>query len=89
MPAKKSAKKSSNKRELITPNKGDSRYVKRGSGGQFKESDDVGRSQKQDRAQKAKKTVKSGFGNQGDQKKSSARKSSAKKSGATRRSSKR
>ena len=66
MPAKKS---SSAKRELITPKKGDSRYVKRSAGGQFKESDDVGRSQKKDRATKAKTKVKSGFGDQGDQKK--------------------
>ncbi len=79
MPAKKSAKQSSNKRDLVTPHKGDSRYVKRASGGQFKQSDDVGKSLKQDRAKKAKKTVKSGFGDQGDQKKRSAKKNAAKK----------
>jgi hypothetical protein len=43
--------------------------VKRTSGGQFKESDDVGRSLKKDREKNAKKTVKSGYGDQGDQKK--------------------
>jgi hypothetical protein len=31
-------------RELIEPHKGDKRYVRRAKGGQFKESDDVGRS---------------------------------------------
>lgn len=67
-------KKSSGKRELIKP-KGDARYVKRSSGGQFKESDDVGRSLKKDREKKAKKTVKSGYGDQGDQKKRARKKS--------------
>lgn len=57
------------KRELITPNEGDSRYVRRDDQGRFKESVDVGRSQKQDRAKKAETTVKSGQGDRGDQKK--------------------
>jgi len=56
------------KRELITPNEGDSRYVRRDEEGRFKEQDDVGRSQKQDKAKKAKATVKSGQGDKGDQK---------------------
>jgi hypothetical protein len=56
------------KRELITPNEGDSRYVRRDGEGQFKEQDDVGRSQKQDKARKAETTVKSGQGDKGDQK---------------------
>jgi hypothetical protein len=56
------------KRELITPNEGDSRYVRRDEEGKFKEQDDVGRSQKQDRARKAETTVKSGQGDKGDQK---------------------
>ena len=73
--AKKSAQRSSSKRELITPHKGDSRYMKRGPGGQFKESDDVGKSLKQDRARKAKTVVKSGYGDQGDQKKRSPKSS--------------
>ncbi|MEN1939703.1 hypothetical protein WCE41_02645 [Luteimonas sp. MJ246] len=58
------------KRELITPNEGDSRYVRRDEAGQFKEQDDVGRSQKQDKAKKAKATVTSGQGDKGDQKRS-------------------
>lgn len=57
----------SSKRELITPN-GDARYIRRDEKGRIKESDDVGRSQKQDRARQAKTTVKSGQGDRGDQK---------------------
>lgn len=56
------------KRELITPHEGDSRYVRRDEEGRFKESDDVGRSLKQDRAKQAKTTVKPGQGDRGDQK---------------------
>ena len=56
------------KRELITPNEGDSRYVRRDEDGQFKEQDDVGKSLKQDRAKEAETTVKSGQGDRGDQK---------------------
>ena len=62
-------KRGSNKRELITPTKGDSRYAKRRGDGTFKEMDDVGRSQKADKRSKSKKTVKPGYGDQGDQRK--------------------
>jgi hypothetical protein len=41
------------KRELIEPNEGDKRYVRRDEKGRFKESDDVGRSLTQDRRQHA------------------------------------
>lgn len=65
--AKKSgARKVSSKRELITPHKGDSRYIRRDAKGRIKESDDVGRSLKQDRARKARTKVKSGQGDKGD-----------------------
>ena len=47
----------------------DKRYVRRDEKGQFKESDDVGRSLSQDIRRKAKTTVKSGQGDRGDQKK--------------------
>lgn len=57
------------KRERITPNEGDSRYVRRDDKGQFDEQVDVGKSLKQDRAKQAKTTVKSGQGDRGDQKK--------------------
>ena len=67
---KAGAKKSTNtKRTRITPHKGDSRFIRRDAKGRIKESDDVGKSLKQDRQKKAKKTVKSGQGDKGDQKK--------------------
>ena len=63
---KRNAKnKSSLKRELISPN-GDARYVRRDKEGQFKESDDAGRSQKVDRLKKAKRVTSSGEGDKGD-----------------------
>lgn len=62
-----SGSSSGSKRELIEP-KGDKRYVRRDDDGKFKESDDVGRSLSQDVKKKAKKTVPSGQGDRGDQK---------------------
>jgi hypothetical protein len=57
-------------RELIEPNKGDKRYVRRDDKGQFTESqDDVGRSLAQDQKQAAKTEVNKGQGDRGDQKK--------------------
>jgi hypothetical protein len=53
------------KRELIDTGT-DKRYVRRGARGQFKESDDVGRSLRTDPRTKAKKSVKSGQGDKGD-----------------------
>jgi len=53
-------------RETIEPNKGDKRYVRRDEQGQFKESDDVGKSLAADRRQPAKTKVKSGQGDHGD-----------------------
>ena len=55
------------KRELIDTGT-DKRYVRRGKQGQFKESDDVGRSLAADRRTKAKTVGKSGQGDRGDQK---------------------
>jgi len=46
----------------------DKRYVRRNEKGQFKESDDVGRSLSQDVRRKAKRVVKPGYGDKGDQK---------------------
>jgi hypothetical protein len=57
------------KRELIDTGS-DKRFVRRDKQGQFKESDDVGRSLGKDVRQKAKTTVKPGQGDRGDQKKS-------------------
>ena len=62
--AKKSAK---SHRELIDTGT-DKRFVRRDENGQFKESDDVGRSLARDRQQKAKTKVPSGQGDRGDQK---------------------
>jgi hypothetical protein len=60
-------KKKSAKRELIDTGR-DKRYVRRDEEGQFKESDDVGRSLSQDRKRKAKKSAKPGQGDKGDRK---------------------
>jgi hypothetical protein len=54
------------KRELVEPHKGDKRYVRRNPQGEFKESDDVGRSLAADRRTKAKNVVKSGQDDKGD-----------------------
>ena len=55
------------KRELIDTGT-DKRYVRRDAKGQFKESDDVGRSLSADPRRKAKTAVKSGQGVRGDRK---------------------
>jgi hypothetical protein len=62
---KKGKKRSAAKRELIAP-RGDKRFVRRGKGGEFKESDNVSRSLSADRRRKAKKKAKSGQGDRGD-----------------------
>lgn len=54
-------------RELIDTGT-DKRYVRRDKKGQFKESDDVGRSLSADRRRKAKTTAKKGEGDKGDRK---------------------
>ena len=63
-------RRSSSKRELINTGT-DKRFVRRGASGQFKESDDVGRSLSQDRRRKAKTQSKSGQGDRGDRKRTS------------------
>ena len=55
-------------RELIDTGT-DKRYVRRDEQGQFKESDDVGRSLSQDVKKSAKTEVRSGQGDRGDRKK--------------------
>ena len=59
-------KKREDKRELIDTGT-DKRFVRRDDQGQFKESDDVGRSLAQDVRQSAKTKVKPGQGDRGDQ----------------------
>ena len=67
MPRKAAAKprKAAAKRELINTGR-DKRYVRRDPKGQFKESDDVGKSLSQDRRQHAKTKSKPGQGDRGD-----------------------
>ena len=59
------------KRELIEPNEGDKRFVRRDEEGKFKESDDVGRSLSQDQKRDAKTESEPGQGDRGDRKASS------------------
>jgi len=59
-------KQHSSDRELINTGQ-DKRYVRRDEGGRFEESDDVGRSLAQDVRRKAKKEVRAGQGDRGDQ----------------------
>ena len=68
MPTK--TRRSSSKRELINTGR-DKRFVRRDSQGQFKESDDVGRSLASDRRRKAKTESKSGQGDRGDRRRTS------------------
>jgi len=65
--SRKAAKRSrpADKRDLVRRPKA-SAYAKRTARGRFKEIDDVGRSQSVDKPRKAKKTVRSGYGDQGD-----------------------
>lgn len=53
-------------RDLVR-RQGASAYAKRTPDGRFKEMDDVGRAQSADKSRTAKKRVRSGFGDQGDQ----------------------
>jgi hypothetical protein len=58
------------KRELIEPNEGDKRYVRRDDEGRFTEDQvDVGRSLSRDAQQHSKKESKPGQGDKGDRKK--------------------
>ena len=66
MPTKK---KAVSKRELIEPNKGDKRYVRRKADGTFGKTVDVGKSLAADKRTTAKKKVPKGQGDRGDTKK--------------------
>jgi hypothetical protein len=59
------AKRAAVKRELINTGS-DKRYVRRNARGQFKESDDVGRSLASDRRQDARTKTTKGQGDRGD-----------------------
>lgn len=65
--AKGTTKSKAAKRELIDTGT-DKRYVRRDPKGQFKESDDVGRSLSQDQKRKAKTKAPPGQGDRGDRK---------------------
>lgn len=56
----------SRKRELIEPNPGDKRYVRRDEKGRFDEVVDVGKSLAQDQKRDAKTKSKPGHGDKGD-----------------------
>jgi inorganic pyrophosphatase len=60
------------KRDLVRRPKA-SAYAKRTARGRFKDMDRVGPSQKADKARKAKKRVRSGYGDQGDKRPKTAR----------------
>jgi hypothetical protein len=62
-------KKAPSKREVIEPNKGDKRYVRRKADGTFGKTVDVGRSLAADRRTSAKTKVPKGQGDRGDVKK--------------------
>ena len=57
--------RSSGKRDLVR-RKNASAYAKRSESGRFTSMDDVGRSQAADKPRRAKKRVRSGYGDQGD-----------------------
>ncbi len=57
--------RSKGKRDLVRRSKAGA-YAKRTARGRFKEMDDVGRSQRGDKRRRAKKKVRSGYGDQGD-----------------------
>ena len=56
------------KRELVEPNAGDKRYIRRDDQGRIKESTDVSKSLSQDVRKAAKTTAKPGQGDRGDRK---------------------
>jgi hypothetical protein len=57
------------KRELIEPNEGDKRFVRRDAAGKFTDDQvDVGRSLAADRQRKSSKVAPKGQGDKGDQK---------------------
>jgi hypothetical protein len=69
------------KRELIEPNEGDKRFVRRDEEGKFKESDDVGRSLSQDRKRSAENESEPGQGDRGDRNASGSEGDSSGRSG--------
>jgi hypothetical protein len=64
--------RSAGKRTRISP-RGDTRFIRRDERGRIQESDDAGRSLRTDRRTKAKTSVKTGYGDRGDRRRSSRR----------------
>ena len=64
--ARKAAKKRPSQKRDLVKGKRATMYAKRSARGRFKEIDEKGRSQKSDRKRKAKRKVRSGFGDRGD-----------------------
>jgi hypothetical protein len=60
--------KTASRRELIEPNKGDKRFVRRKADGTFGKTVDVGNSLSSDKRTAAKKMVPKGQGDRGDTK---------------------
>jgi hypothetical protein len=69
------AKKRSSQRRDSVRGRSATMYAKRDAQGQFREMDEQGLSQRADRRRKAKRRVKSGFGDQGDRVTTSRRRS--------------
>lgn len=74
----KAAKRSTSKRELLTPGTS-SRYARRDAEGKWTEMDDVGRSQRADKARVATTSVQPGYGDLGDQPKSRTKRAAKKR----------
>ena len=72
-------RKAAAKRTRVDTKVAGSRLVRRRGDGTFKESDQLGTSQRADRRTKAKTAVKSGEGDRGDQRPSRARKAAKKR----------
>ncbi|MFL6583493.1 MAG: hypothetical protein ACJ8KU_03130 [Chthoniobacterales bacterium] len=60
------ATRKTSKRTLVEPHKGDRRYVRRNTKGEFKKEVNVGRSLAADRRRKSSKKVAKGQGDRGD-----------------------
>jgi hypothetical protein len=73
------------KREFINTGS-DKRYVRRNKSGQFKESDDVGRSLAADRRTRAKTKSKPGEGDKGDRPRAKTKRKAATRKGTARKS---
>jgi hypothetical protein len=66
LPYPKEGSMAEDERELIEPNEGDKRFVRRDEEGKFKESDDLNRSLSQDQKRDAKTESTAGQGDKGD-----------------------